>query len=191
MVMTIETWKKLPILGGHYEVSTHGRVRACERIVFKSNQHGSISRQVYSSRILKGCPRHAKRRGKYIYHHLGYKKKKYNYACHYLVLITFVGERPDGATCCHNDGDSLNNRVENLRWCTQYENNQDRKRHGNYATGEQHPMNKYSDEFVDRIINKKIDFKSACAETGISISHFCKIRKHQARHAGRINERNQ
>ncbi len=37
---------------------------------------------------------------------------------HHLVLEAFVGPRPPGRICCHNDGDRLNNRVGNLRWDT-------------------------------------------------------------------------
>lgn len=170
--MTIETWRKLPILGGHYEVSTHGRVRACERIVYKANQHGGISKQVYKQRLLNGTLRKG-----YRCHHLGYKHKKYNYPCHYLVLLTFVGDRPEGMECCHNDGDSLNNKLSNLRWDTHHQNNQDRKKHGNYPTGEDHPMNKYSDEIINKIRSRKISYNSANKKYGISQTHFYRIRK--------------
>ena len=34
---------------------------------------------------------------------------------HHLVLEAFVGPRPTGLICCHNDGDRTNNRLENLR----------------------------------------------------------------------------
>src|SRR5436305_14954603 len=34
---------------------------------------------------------------------------------HRLVLEAFVGPRPPGLVCCHNDGNPANNRVENLR----------------------------------------------------------------------------
>lgn len=53
-----------------------------------------------------------------------------------VVLMTFVGPRPAGHECCHNNGDYHDNYVENLRWGTSKENAQDRIRHGHTATGE-------------------------------------------------------
>ncbi len=45
---------------------------------------------------------------------------------HHLILLAFVGPRPEGMECCHYDG----NAVDNLRWDTRSANNQDKKRHG-------------------------------------------------------------
>jgi hypothetical protein len=47
---------------------------------------------------------------------------------HHLVAEQFIGARPDGLVIDHIDRDTLNNRVENLRYITQKENcaNQDR-----------------------------------------------------------------
>jgi hypothetical protein len=41
---------------------------------------------------------------------------------HALVLTAFVGPRPEGLTCNHIDGNSLNNVVGNLEWVTSQEN---------------------------------------------------------------------
>ena len=49
---------------------------------------------------------------------------------HVLVLEAFVGPRPDGHEACHNDGNTHNNDVSNLRWDTPANNQQDRVRHG-------------------------------------------------------------
>jgi hypothetical protein len=56
---------------------------------------------------------------------------------HRLVLVAFVGPRPPGLVCCHNDGNPLNNRVENLRWDTYEANEADKLRHGTKLVGEQ------------------------------------------------------
>lgn len=58
---------------------------------------------------------------------------------HCLVLKAFVGPRPEGHECCHNDGNQRNNRLENLRWGTHQENSDDRVRHGNSCRGEKNP----------------------------------------------------
>lgn len=49
---------------------------------------------------------------------------------HQLVLLAFVGPRPEGAATRHLDGDRLNNAVENLQWGTYTENAQDILQHG-------------------------------------------------------------
>lgn len=41
---------------------------------------------------------------------------------HHLVLEAFVGPCPDGMEACHNNGNGLDNRLENLRWDT-HDNN--------------------------------------------------------------------
>lgn len=61
---------------------------------------------------------------------LGFKSKRYlsmkwnqkNHYIHRLVLETFVGPPPDGCECDHIDRDPSNNKLENLRWVTHYEN---------------------------------------------------------------------
>lgn len=47
-----------------------------------------------------------------------------------VVAETFIGPRPPGLEVCHNDGDSLNNHFENLRYDTHQENIRDIVRHG-------------------------------------------------------------
>lgn len=51
---------------------------------------------------------------------------------HVLVLEAFVGPRPEGMACCHNDGDGQNNTLANLRWDTYSSNNHDLVRHGTH-----------------------------------------------------------
>lgn len=51
---------------------------------------------------------------------------------HVAVLTTFVGPRPPGMEACHNNGDGLDNRLENLRWDTRSANILDKIRHGKH-----------------------------------------------------------
>lgn len=55
---------------------------------------------------------------------------------HKLVLITFVGPRPEGMECRHLDGCKTNNHVSNLAWGTPRENHQDKLLHGTKQWGE-------------------------------------------------------
>lgn len=50
-------------------------------------------------------------------------------AVHRLVLEAFSGPCPEGLEACHNDGNKLNNRLDNLRWDTHRSNCIDRELH--------------------------------------------------------------
>jgi hypothetical protein len=55
---------------------------------------------------------------------------------HKLVANAFLGPRPfDGALVAHNDGDTGNCRVDNIRWASGLENQRDRGRHGTRISG--------------------------------------------------------
>lgn len=58
-----------------------------------------------------------------------------------LVLENFVGPCPPGMECRHLDGDSTNNRLNNLAWGTRLQNASDRIRHGTYAVVDTPPRN--------------------------------------------------
>ena len=70
---------------------------------------------------------------------------------HHLVLESFVGPRPDGMECCHGPDGASDNRLENLRWGTPEENDQDKLLHGRLLRGDRHPNTKISDREVDVI----------------------------------------
>lgn len=57
--------------------------------------------------------------------------KTYREFVHHLVLSVFDRLGETGEQTCHRDGDPSNNVLPNLRWGTQSDNWQDRKRHGN------------------------------------------------------------
>jgi hypothetical protein len=61
---------------------------------------------------------------------------------HRLVLRAFKGEPVDGLEGCHNDGNPLNNDIDNLRWDTRKNNQADRVKHGTHTRGERHGMAK-------------------------------------------------
>lgn len=58
------------------------------------------------------------------------RANKKNLIVHRLILAAFVGPAPKKYVGCHNNGNPLDNRIENLRWDTQKENIQDRTKHG-------------------------------------------------------------
>jgi hypothetical protein len=63
--------------------------------------------------------------------------KARHFAVHELVLLVFVGPRPNGYVACHfPDRDPTNNRLENLRWDTYKANEADAFKHGTRIMGE-------------------------------------------------------
>jgi hypothetical protein len=112
-----EQWR--PVVGyeGRYEVSDLGRVKSLERTVQHVNRWGMITRCI-PERILKPSV-HRRGHHRYVLCSDGHK---HDVQVHRLVLEAFVGQCPPGMECCHNDGDSSNNRVNNLRWDTRSSN---------------------------------------------------------------------
>jgi ribosomal protein L17 len=52
---------------------------------------------------------------------------------HRLVLQAFVGPCPEGMEACHNDGNSLNNHLNNLRWDYRSSNQLDAVKQGTHS----------------------------------------------------------
>jgi len=107
---------------------------------------------LYSNKILK--PNHDKdgylRVGlwKYSFRHEG--------MIHRFVLEIFIGPCPKGMESCHNNGNKLDNRLENLRWDTLHNNIKDSVKHGTHRSlhqyGENSAVNKLTKRDVKTII---------------------------------------
>lgn len=118
--MSVESWKEIPGFPD-YEISTFGKYRRVRR--GKSNN--SIPR------VLK--PNVVRKYAKLALYKDGRFK---SVSLHRTVLLTFVGEPPTAAHVgAHNDGNTRNNRLDNLRWATSKENAADRILHGTHPRG--------------------------------------------------------
>ena len=109
-----ENWRPIPEWEEFYQVSDHGRVYSSPR---RSTLGGLLKPTVKADGHLKldlFRPGAARR----------------NVLVHHLVMLAFVGERPSGMVCCHNNGKPADNRLCNLRYDSQSENNLDKVRHG-------------------------------------------------------------
>lgn len=113
-----EQWR--PVVGyeGFFEVSDHGGFRS----VTRTDRLG----RVWEGKAIKAFPAHAghlrvqlRREGTVRHRYL-----------HVLVLEAWIGPRPPGMQCCHNDGNPANNHVNNLRWDSPVANCMDTFRHG-------------------------------------------------------------
>jgi len=133
--MENEQWLDVPEWKGFYQVSDCGRVRSVDRWM----TYSSGNRRLQKGRILKPStmrPDHPHERMHVTLQSKGYVRY---YNVHRLVMLAFVGPRPNGLECCHNDGDRFNNRLSNLRYDTPKANNADQKMHGRGPQGEGNP----------------------------------------------------
>lgn len=109
----LEAWKPVPGWEMYYEVSDHGRVR---RIAGgRGSRRGIKKNTISNGRAVVSLNRPGVQETALV---------------HRLVMEAFIGPCPDGMECCHNDGNSLNNWLVNLRWDTKQANAVDRVRDG-------------------------------------------------------------
>jgi len=116
--MSAEIWKDIPEYEGIYQVSSHGRIKRLA---------GHNCRR---ERLLS--PSRTDRFNRYQTVSLCQNGRSKPYRIHHLVLAAFVGPRPERLETRHLDGNSTNNRLENLQYGTNAENTQDRMRHSGY-----------------------------------------------------------
>ena len=104
----------------HYEVSNLGRIRTWWKGIksYKTKRKEPFYLQLLTS--------------SYGYKVINLQKDgvKKQHRVHMLVLGSFVGERPEGFFGCHKDDNKENNCLENLKWATPFENQDDRTRTG-------------------------------------------------------------
>lgn len=153
-----EVWKPIPGFAD-YEVSSIGRVRRC--CLGNSNACKlRVLRPDTSGRYARAC---LYRDSRPTYHNV-----------HRLMLVAFVGqppsERHQGA---HNDGDSFNNTLNNLRWALPKDNAADRIMHGRQPRGQHHPNSKLTPEQVidlKAMRSRGVPYSAIAAHFGIGES---------------------
>lgn len=116
-----EEWRAVVGFEGRYEVSNIGRVRSVDTVVYAGRgrtrrARGRVLSLYYGDRYPKA--------------NLKVNGKQRNSYVHILVAAAFLGPCPEGMEVCHNNGDRLDNRPENLRYDTHSANMLDRREHG-------------------------------------------------------------
>ena len=175
-----EIWR--PVFGfeGLYEVSNLGQIRSVGRDV--SNNRGGLR---YMPDLVLTPHINIKRGG---YHSVtlskeGSKQKAY---LHLTVLEVFVGPRPNPEMeGCHGDGNTANNRLDNLRWDTPVNNAVDRKLHGTQVQGETSNLAVLNEEKVREIRQRgeHESFTDIAAAYGVSAKQVSRIvRREQWKH---------
>ncbi|MGE0289327.1 MAG: NUMOD4 motif-containing HNH endonuclease [Bradyrhizobium sp.] len=109
-----------------YSVSDQGRVRR-----ELSNQGGT------AGRILKCSPNGCGYLQMQFW--AGRTKRERIRLVHHLVMEAFIGQRPEGMTVNHKNGLKTDNRLANLEYCTQAENNRHAREVLGFRPGQNSP----------------------------------------------------
>lgn len=165
-----ERWHPIPDCPG-YEASDQGRVRSVDRTT--TNTLGVAKK--YRGRVIKPFPNTVSGRAQV---RLSFGPTQRTYLVTALVLAAFVGPRPgDGYDACHNNGDPLDDRLDNLRWDTHSENMLDVIRHGRHNhAGKTHCKNGHPYDEKNTITSK--DGRRSCR-----ICVYAAIARYEARKA--------
>lgn len=152
----MEIWK--PVLGyeGIYSVSSFGNVR------------NDITKKPKYPTITTGDPRP--------YIGLWRNNKIKIFRIHTLVISAFIGPKPEGMECCHNDGNPQNNHIDNLRWDTSKNNHADKIRHGTTNRGERCGTAKLTQIQVDEIRKDNRKQSIIAAEYGVRQNTISRIK---------------
>lgn len=132
-----EIWKTIPGFEGRYEVSDEGRVRSTGFYV-----------RIRSEKLRWAAPKVLKAQVKRPSGHLFVSPDHKRVYIHRAVLTAFIGPCPDGLEGCHDDGDTTNNWLSNLRWDTRQSNVDDSIFHGTWAHGEMIPNSILTEQTV-------------------------------------------
>lgn len=118
MIGGMERWKDISGYEGYYQVSDWGNVRSVDRVAANGAWWPG---KLLKTPLRSGYPCVDLSRGTRMTVHV-----------HVLVMLAFVGPRPEGMVICHFDGDPTNNHLANLRYDTHSSNMLDSVRHGTH-----------------------------------------------------------
>lgn len=137
-----EVWKDIPGYDGIYQVSNLGKIKICEHIIYtKENVLIKVKERIMKTYITRGYEQVI----------LQKKGKTKHYQVHRLIAEAFIPNPHNKPQVNHINGIKTDNRIENLEWCTQREN----QLHA-YKNGLQKPQ-----KGIENILSKsvlKIDF---------------------------------
>ena len=106
-----ETWKEIENYEKEYAVSNYGRVKSLKRIVVRITTNTPIKERILKIKVTRAGYGmvHLKRNGKCFF-------------THRLAAKAFIPNPENKKEVNHKDGNTLNNNISNLEWCTAKEN---------------------------------------------------------------------
>ena len=127
----MEIWKPVKNFEDLYKVSNIGRIRSLDRYVTNYDINTkSYSKRLYKGRIITGSIQKTGYRRLIL---SDGKRKEYKFV-HQIVAEAFI-PNPENKPCInHKNGRKLDNRANNLEWCTYKENNDHAQKTGLWET---------------------------------------------------------
>ena len=161
-----ESWRKVPGIDTHYEVSNLGRLRSCcPRRGFPVGQWNLISTNV-------GYP--------YVRFHTKSGGLRTVHYVHDWVARAFIGDRPTGLCVNHIDGNKANNRAANLEYLSQQQNLIHAVATGLITTGQEHASSRLTEEAVYAIRADVRSCKQIARSLGVSEAAVRRIRTRES-----------
>ena len=145
--MIEEDWKDIPEYPG-YQASSFGRIRSPDKKVRCRN-----GMRIRKGRILSPVKHHS---GYSMYTMFANSVQKAVFG-HSLVMSAFIGPKPENCVTCHNDGNKQNNQLSNLRYDTYRNNEQDKRVHGTYQSGDKNPRATFSLQDIEAIRQLRVN----------------------------------
>lgn len=159
---TDEIWKPIPY-ALNYAVSDHGRVKRISRGRGARPNH-ILATSNWSPKRDYVCAHIVTNEGKVVTRRMNR-----------LVLEVFVGPASPRHLAAHGDGNSLNNRLGNLRWATQKENMADAAKHGTLARGDAYKDAKLTEAIVHEIRASGLLQREIAEQFGITQSAVSRV----------------
>ena len=163
-----EVWKDISGYEEMYQVSNFGRVKSLKRYRRRNDKILHLAND----------------KDGYLQVNLSRDNKSKTIKVHKLVMLTFVGERPNGFEINHIDGIKTNNHIDNLEYCTSSEKTQHAYDTGLQPSGKKHYKSKFTDsqvlEIRERHKSGRISQTKLAREYEVSPTTIHKIVKRKA-----------
>jgi len=160
-----EVWVDIPSLVGLYQVSNFSRIKYLDK---KWNCGDKIKKQFVSpyGYVVVQITKNNITRQRFV---------------HRLVAESFIPNPENKPTVNHKNGVKTDNRIENLEWCTQRENNIHALKIGLKSnSGENHPMTKLKNDDILYIRNSKLEVMELSVKFNLSKQQIKKIKNKKA-----------